>query len=102
MDNLMKLVDIKEAYDFKVGETVAVDGRLAKGYGTVIEVSWTEPLADVTVSPEGEDNGRPFPPHIRVEMIGARAELSGTGKFLFHQDDIIADKLRKLSDIDFV
>ena len=102
MDNtIMALVDIKPAFDFKVGESIFVDGREARGYGEVLEVSWDKPLADPDQNPPNEDAGRPFPPHIRVKMLGQRTEKEGTGKFLFHQADLIAGKLSKLSDIDF-
>ena len=97
----MNLVDIKPAYDFKVGETVFVDGREARGYAKVTDVSWNEPLKPVDENPANESEGRPFPPHIRVAMNGKRTTKTGSGKFLFHQADIIADKLSKLSEIDF-
>ncbi len=95
------------AYTFEKGETVAINGRLAKGYAKVTEVSYDtdSPLADVATSPAGESNGRPMPPHVRVKMIGDRTigskAGSGKGTFLFHAEDIAADKLAKLSEIDF-
>lgn len=95
-------------YKFSVGEIVAVNGRLARGYGEVKAVSYDSdnPLADVDTSPDGESNGRPLPPHIRVKMIGSRTvgpkAGSSSGTFLFHAEDIVADKLGKVSEIDFL
>ena len=97
-----------DAYTFNKGEVVAVNGRLARGFATIIDVSYDSdsPLAAVGVSPAGETNGRPMPPHVRVKMIGSRTIGPKTGKstgtFLFHAEDIAADKLAKLSEIDFV
>ena len=100
MDNIKAL--IKDQYNFEAGETVFVNGREARGYGVVTEVSWDKALAPVSENPPNEDGGRPLPPHIRVEMNGERSEKTGSGKFLYHQDDIVADKLAKLSEIDFL
>ena len=102
MDNsIMKLVDIKPAYDFTVGEVIFVDGREARGYGTVTEVAWDEAIKPADENPPNETEGRPFPPHIRVKMNGKRIAKTGSGKFLFHQCDLLDGKLTKLSDIDF-
>jgi len=102
MDNkLMALVNIKPEYDFSVDETIFVNGREARGYGVITEVSWDKPLKPVDENPPNENGGRPMPPHIRVKMNGVNSPKSGSGKFLFHQDDIIANKLVKLSEIDF-
>ena len=96
-----------DAYKFDKGEVVAVNGRLARGYAKVVDVSYDSdsPLADVATSPAGESNGRPMPPHIRVKMIGKRTvgakAGSSAGTFLFHAEDIAGDKLAKLSEIDF-
>ena len=100
--NIMALVDIKPDFDFQVGEKIFVDGREARGYAEVLNVSWDEPLKDPSENPPNESDGRPFPPHIRVKMEGSRTKKSGSGKFLFHQTDLIEGKLSKLSDIDFV
>lgn len=97
----------KDDYLFSVGETVVINGRLARGTAEVVAVSYDtdSPLADVDTSPAGEDNGRPMPPHVRVKMNGKRTlgpkAGSSTGTFLFHADDIVADKIQKLSEIDF-
>ncbi len=97
---------LKDQYQISVGELVAINGRLAKGYATVTEISWDVPLADVDESPAGEDNGRPFPPHVRVKMLGSTMLGDKAGKenrkFLFHGEDFANDKILKLSDIDFV
>ena len=98
----------KSDYLFTKGETVVINGRLARGTAEVIDVSYDtdSPLADVETSPVGESNGRPMPPHVRVKMngkrtVGAKAG-SSTGTFLYHADDIISDKIQKVSEIDFL
>jgi len=102
--NISKL--LKEQYQIEVGETVVINGRLARGYGKVTEMSWDIPLADVEESPAGEDNGRPFPPHVRVEMLGTTTKGKKAGvskrKFLYHGEDFLNNKITKLTDIDFL
>ena len=97
---------IKDDYNFKPGEVVAVDGNLAKGYAEVTEVSWDEPLRPVSGDENNNFEERPFPPHIRVMMIGATTSGAKAGKenrkFLYHGEDLVEGKLRKLTDIDFV
>lgn len=97
---------ISEDLKFEIGEVIAVNGREAKGYGTVKAVSYDEPLKAVDENPPNESDGRPFPPHIRLKMNGQRVvgENAGSkaGTFLFHGQDYADRKLRKLSEADFI